>query len=329
MKKALVIGARGQDSWYLTRYLVGLDYEVWVTTHRDTSGVKYKEIPSHPVHMLYADLRDAESIDVAIHKSRPDEIYNLGAQVFVPQSWVRPWETFDVNVGGLARVLDSVARTVPRCRVYQASSSEMFGNQHGALDEFSSMNPVSPYGCSKLAAHRLVENYRDRGLFVVSGICFNHESPRRGPEMVTQKIASHVAQWKSGSRRELVLGNRQASRDWGFAGDFVVAMHKMLQLDEARDFVIGTGESYTVQDFVNAAVTHAGVVDMTVSESNELKRPNELWHLRANPWRANSYLGWKPTVSFEQLVGMMVDAAIARLKPIKENQHALALPAND
>lgn len=320
MKRALITGVLGQDGSYLAEHLLSLGYEVHGTIRMHDMFCKY--LDKLPIHYYYADMRDEMSLEKAIRKCHPDEIYNLAGQVFVPTSWDYPAETFDVNVGGLARILKIVEAVCPTAHVYQASTSEMYGNVLSdqfqvALDERSRMQPVSPYGVSKLAAHKLVDVYRQKGLFIVSGILFNHESPRRGREMVTRKITQHIAKWTTGDRTTLHLGNIKARRDWGFAGDFVKAMWAMLQQDKPDDYVIGTGKSFSVEDFIDHAVRAAKLSQghrfLVVPNSHEFIRPAELHCLIADCSKAHNQLGWYPEHTFPDLVEMMVKADIDEL----------------
>src|SRR5713226_957874 len=251
MKRALITGISGQDGSYLAEYLLELGYQVFGLVRREPRTVRWLQGICERVEFVYGDLRDNTSLEGAFRKAWPDEVYNLAGQVFVPTSWECPAETFDINVGGLARLLQIATRQKPDTRVYQASSSEMYGNVDGFCNEQTPFKPTSPYGTSKMAAHGLVQAYRERGVFVVGGILFNHESPRRGPEMVTRKITMAAAEWAKGDRSKLKLGNLQARRDWGFAGDYVKAMHAMLQQPVPKDYVIGTGESHSVAEFVS------------------------------------------------------------------------------
>ena len=316
MKKALITGITGQDGTYLAEYLLTLGYEVYGLIRRDPRSVTGLQSVVGRVELQYGDLRDAASLDVAFHKAWPDEVYNLGGQVFVPASWDRPAETFDANVGGLLRILQIVERRKPDTRVYQASSSEIFGNVDGPCSETTPFRPTSPYGTSKMAAHRLCAVYRDRGLYVVGGILFNHESPRRGPEMVTRKITRAAAAWARGDRTKLRLGNLDARRDWGFAGDYVKAMHAMLQLGTPQDFVIGTGQSHSVREFLTAVIDELRDIagsrlpwatpDEYVETDPALVRASEIRDLRADPSLAHEVLGWKAETDFRTLVSMMV-----------------------
>jgi GDPmannose 4,6-dehydratase len=335
MKKALITGVLGQDGSYLAEYLLSLGYEVWGTVRRDLA---YNRITSNWIDGViyeYGDLRDQMSLTTVMVKCVPDEVYNLGGQVFVPTSWRFPAETFDINTGGLVRIMRALEDTQCKARVYQASSSEMFGNvltykmKDGlvALNENNTMNPVSPYGVSKYAAHRLVDVYRQKGWHISSGILFNHESPRRGAEMVTRKITRQVAKWVSeapGKHSILKLGNIRSKRDWGFAGDYVKAMHLMLQENNPDDYVVGTGQAHSVEDFLDAAVksTHMDLFNWgMVTEINDkaFTRENELHTLVADYSKASNILDWEPETSFEELVAMMVKADISKISKAKEN----------
>ena len=268
---------------------------------------------SGSVCYIYGDMRDEMSLKNAIQKSWPDEIYNFAGQVFVPLSWDEPEATFDVNTGGLARILKIVEQMKRDTKVYQASSSEMFGNHEGACTDETEMRPKSPYGFSKFAAHRLAALYRDRGLFVVGGILFNHESPRRGLEFVTRKVTDAAARIKLGVGKELRLGNLDARRDWGFAGDYVDAMWRMLQQDEPGDYVVGTGQSCSVRDLCATAFSHVGLdYREFVKRDERFVRPAEVDLLVADPTKAKTQLGWTPAVDFRGLIRMMVDADLKR-----------------
>lgn len=319
MKKALITGVLGQDGSYLAEHLLKLGYEVHGTIRLNELYSQNADLLYGNVQFHFADLRDAVSLEKVIRKCHPDEIYNLAGQVFVPTSWQYPAETMDVNVNGLVRILTIVDKVCPSAKVYQASSSEMYGNIIGAkltsdplsLNENAKMLPVSPYGVSKLAAHKMVDIYRRRGLYVCSGILFNHESPRRGPEMVTRKISKHVASWMMNSKDRLELGNTRAQRDWGFAGDYVEAMHLMLQESYPDDFVIGTGEAHSVDDFLQEALICSGLpnsyLELVDANMPEFSRTNELHTLIADARKATSILKWHPKHSFQDLVRMMVE----------------------
>jgi len=321
MKSALITGISGQDGSYLAEYLLEQGYQVWGLVRREPASTRWLASIVPRMEFVYGDLRDAESLAVAFQKAWPDEVYNLAGQVFVPTSWEVPAETFDINVGGLARLLQIIDRTKRDTRIYQASSSEMMGNSDGLCNEQTPLRPTSPYGASKLAAHRLAEIYRQRGLYAVGGILFNHESPRRGPEMVTRKITRHAARWMLGDRAKLQLGNLQARRDWGFAGDYIRAMHAMLQQPEPKDYVIGTGVSHSVGDFLNetmAAMAEVGpsnhvpaAIEDWVEINPQFLRTGEIHDLRANASRAQRELSWQPVVDFHQLVKMMVESDLA------------------
>ena len=315
MKTALITGISGQDGSYLAEYLLARNYRVFGLVRREPQTVRWLQPILDSVEFVYGDMRDVVSLEAAIQKSEPHELYNLAAHGFVPASWSRPAESFDVIVGGLARILAAVERFRPGCRVYQASSSEMFGNKDCVIDENTPMRPESPYGVAKLSAHQLADVYRRKGLFVVGGILFNHESPRRAPEIVTTKIVRAVARWARGDKAALELGDLTPRRDWGFAGDYVRAIHLMVQNDKPIDYVIATGKSHSVREFLMTALRAAGLdaenyMDLVVSKG-ELKRPNEIGNLCGCAARAQAQLGWHPTVSFEELVEMMVRAELA------------------
>ncbi len=322
MKKALITGISGQDGSYLAEYLLGLGYQVYGLVRRESGTMRWLNAIEGQIELLSGDMRDTTSLEVAFAKASPDEVYNLAGQVFVPTSWQIPAETFDINVGGLARLLSIIERQKPDTRIYQASSSEMFGNLNGLRNEQTVLAATSPYGVSKTAAHRLCEVYRARGIFAVGGILFNHESPRRGPEMVTRKITLAAGDWAQGKKNKLKLGNMQARRDWGFAGDYVRAMHAMLQQDKPLDLVIATGESHSVYEFV-VEVLHsldlvpagrnvADVVNEYVEVDPKLFRTGEIHDLRGDSSLARQVLQWRPDVDFKGLVRMMVDADTAR-----------------
>ncbi len=318
MKKALITGISGQDGSYLAEYLLQQGYSVYGVVRRESGTMRWLREVESKIEILYADMRDTVSLEVAFAKATPDEVYNLAGQVFVPTSWQLPAETFDINVGGLSRILNIVERLKPDTRVYQASSSEMYGNLNGLRNEETPLRPTSPYGVSKTAAHNLCEVYRARGIFAVGGILFNHESPRRGPEMVTRKITLAAADWAKGKKNKVKLGNMQARRDWGFAGDYVRAMHAMLQQEKPVDYVIATGQSHSVYEFVvevlrclnlvpNGA-NPADVVNEYVEVDPKLFRTGEIHDLRGDAALARKDLGWTPAVDFHGLVSMMVEA---------------------
>jgi len=329
-KKALITGALGQDGTYLTEYLLSLGYRVYGLIRRapfsnKVSSLLLRDLVKAPhLTYLYGDVRDELSLRTAIQKSWPDEIYNFAGQVFVPVSWQEPAITFDINTGGLARILKIVSEIKKDTKVYQASTSEMFGNHEGACSDETEFRPTSPYGIAKLAAHNLVQLYRSNGLFVVGGILFNHESPRRGHEMVTMKIASQVARWSQGDESTLMLGNLDSRRDWGFAGEYVTAMHTMMQQEEADDFVVGTGRSHSVKDFLTEACEVAGLrggfwMDK-VKWDERLSRVKEIYDMRADNRKIWERCNWVPQVVFRDLVRMMVEAEMEKLRQEVTNE---------
>jgi GDPmannose 4,6-dehydratase len=324
MRTALITGSNGQDGSYLTEHLLESGYRVFCGTRR-FGWQTWNEKKRNPnIEYVFCDVRDEVALASAIKKAWPDEIYNFAGQVYVPISWEQPAGTFDINTSGLARILKALEQTKKDTKVYQASSSEMFGNHEGACTDETPMSPTSPYGVSKLAAHRLVGLYRDRGLFVVGGILFNHESPRRGHEMVTRKIVRRCAEWALGSKENLFLGNMLSRRDWGFAGEYVKAMHLMLQNDKARDYVIGTGESHTVAEFLDVARVEMGI-DKSFAEEHttcdpRLSRTQEIYDMRADNSKAQKYLGWGPHTNFRELVRLMVWAEFNNLKDMVKEE---------
>jgi GDPmannose 4,6-dehydratase len=316
MKTALVTGITGQDGSYLAEHLVEQGYKVFGLVRRtswrnpDVDRVAYL---SDRVDLLNGDLLDQNSLINAIAESRPDEIYNLAAQSFVPASFSQPVLTGEFTALGVTRILEAIRVVNPKIRFYQASSSEMFGKiEEAPQNEGTKFHPRSPYGVAKLYGHWITVNFRESyGLFAVSGILFNHESPRRGPEFVTRKVTLAVARIAAGKQKELRLGNLDAQRDWGFTGDYVKAMHKMLQQPEPVDYVIGTGETHTVREFVELAFEYLHLDwRKYVITDPKLVRPAEVDLLVADPRRARQELGWEPSVSFRELVKMMVDADV-------------------
>jgi len=318
MKKALITGITGQDGSYLAEFLLEQGYAVHGMVRRASTETfeRITHIISR-IQLHQADLLDELSLIELMKAVRPDEIYNLAAMSFVPTSWNQPVLTGEFTGLGVTRMLEAMRQACPEARFYQASSSEMFGKvREVPQNELTPFYPRSPYGASKVYGHYITVNYRESyGLFAVSGILFNHESPRRGKEFVTRKIADGVARIKLGLADALTLGNLDAHRDWGFAGDYVKAMWMMLQQDRPEDFVVGTGVAHSVRDFVELAFTHAGLDwRQYVRTDPALVRPAEVDHLLADPRKARAKLGWRPTVSFEGLVTMMVDADLARLQ---------------
>jgi GDPmannose 4,6-dehydratase len=316
-KRALITGISGQDGSYLAELLLAEGYEVTGLTRR-TSSTNYWRIEHllDRITLVPGDLLDQLSLIRVLERVRPNELYNLAAMSFVPASWDQPMLTGEFNSQGVTRVLEAVRAVDPGIRIYQASSSEMFGKVREVPQrETTPFHPRSTYGVSKVFAHYITVNYRESyDLFAVSGILFNHESPRRGLEFVTRKVADGVARIRLGLAGELRLGNLQAKRDWGFAGDYVRAMWQMLQQDEPDDYVIATGRSHSVQDLVEIAFGHAGLDwQRHVKQDPSLMRPAEVDHLIGDPSKACEKFGWRPTVNFEGLVTMMVDAEMERL----------------
>jgi len=315
--KALVTGVTGQDGSYLAELLLAKGYEV-VGVVRRTSHHSYERIEHllGRIEVVAADLLDQHSLTVVIGDAKPDEVYNLAAQSYVPTSWSQPVLTGEFTALGVTRILEAIRLAHPRARFYQASSSEMFGKvTETPQRESTAFYPRSPYGVAKVYGHWITVNYRESyGLYAVSGILFNHESPRRGVEFVTRKVTDGVARIKLGRATELRLGNLDARRDWGFAGDYVDAMWRMLQQPEPHDYVIGTGVTHSVRELVEVAFRHAGLDWRDwVKVDPAFIRPAEVDVLQADPGKAKRELGWTPTVSFEALVGMMVDADLERL----------------
>lgn len=323
-KKALITGITGQDGSYLAELLLDKGYEVFGLVQR-TATNQFQNIEHilDKVTLITGDLSDSGSLMRAVSQSDPDEVYNLAAQSFVKASWDIPELTGDVTGVGVTRLLEAVRALKPNARFYQASSSEMFGKvQEVPQKETTPLYPRSPYGVAKVYGHWAVVNVREsHDMFACSGILFNHESPRRGLEFVTRKISDAVARIKLGKATELRLGNTDAKRDWGFAGDYVEAMWLMLQQDKPDDYVIGTGENHTVQEFLEIAFSH---VDLNwkdyVVQDEAFMRPAEVDELLGDPSKAVKALGWKPKVSFEELVHMMVDSDIERLQQGSDNE---------
>ena len=316
-KRALITGITGQDGSYLAELLLDKGYEVFGVGRRLSAPNEWRiEHLRDRITMLQADLLDQLSLIKAVEQSDPHEFYNLAAMSFVPASWDQPMLTGEFNAQGVTRALEAVRHVDPAIRFYQASSSEMFGKvREVPQSELTPFYPRSPYGVSKVFAHYITVNYRESyNLFAVSGILFNHESPRRGLEFVTRKVTDGVARIKLGLTDSLSLGNLSAHRDWGFAGDYVRAMWMMLQQDRAEDYVIATGESHSVQELVELAFGHAELDwKKYVRTDPKLLRPAEVEHLIGDSTRARAALGWKPEVDFAGLVRMMVDADLSRL----------------
>ncbi len=307
----------GQDGSYLAELLLREGYEVAGMVRR-TSNVNYERVEhvADKIHFVPGDLLDEGSIVAALREVRPQEVYNLAAQSFVTTSWNQPMFTGEATALGVTRVLEAVRQVDPEIRYYQASSSEMFGKvREVPQDEMTPFYPRSPYGVAKVYGHWITINYRESyDLFACSGILFNHESPRRGLEFVTRKVTSSVARIKAGLDSELRLGNLDAKRDWGFAGDYVRAMWLMLQQDVPDDFVVATGETHSVRELCEIAFARAGLDwQEHVVVDERFFRPAEVDLLVGSPARAAEKLGWTPTVGFAELVEMMVDADIERL----------------
>lgn len=317
-KKALITGVTGQDGSYLTELLLSKGYEVYGMVRR-TSTVRYERIRhiQDQIHLVQGDLLDQTSLTKAVGTIQPDEVYNLAAQSFVPTSWNQPVFTGDVTALGATRMLEALHTTAPNARFYQASSSEMFGKvQEVPQRESTPFWPRSPYGVAKVYGHWITVNYRESyNLYCCSGILFNHESPRRGMEFVTRKVAYHVAKIKLGLANELRVGNLDAQRDWGFAGDYVEAMWLMLQQDQPDDYVIATGQTHSVERLLEVAFACVDLdwKNYTVQDP-EFMRPAEVDLLVGDPTKAHAKLGWEPTVTFEGLIQMMVEADLQRLK---------------
>jgi GDPmannose 4,6-dehydratase len=321
-KRALITGITGQDGSYLAELLLEKGYEVFGMVRRSSSPNLWRiEHLIDRITLKPADLLDQLSIIRLIDEVRPHELYNLAAMSFVPASWDQPVLTGEYNSQGVTRVLDAIRQVDPKIRFYQASSSEMFGKVlEVPQTERTPFYPRSPYGVSKVFAHYITVNYRESyNLFAVSGMLFNHESPRRGLEFVTRKVTDLVARIKLGLADSLPIGNLDAHRDWGFAGDYVRAMWLMLQQDRAVDYVIATGISHSVQDLVEIAFGRVGLDwQKYVNRDPALLRPAEVEHLMGDASKARTELGWEPTVHFTQLVEMMVDADLKRLASARD-----------
>ena len=316
MKKAVITGITGQDGSYLAELLLSKGYQVTGMVRR-ASTETFDRIAHFKdrIALRQADLLDQCSLVKLLDEIQPDEIYNLAAMSFVPTSWSQPVLTGEFTALGVTKVLEAMRMVCPKARFYQASSSEMFGKViETPQTESTPFYPRSPYGVAKAYGHFITVNYRESyNLFASSGILFNHESPRRGKEFVTRKITDAVARIKLGALKELRMGNLDAKRDWGFAGDYVRAMWLMLQQDIADDFVVATGETHSVREFLQIAFSRVGLhyEDYVVIDP-EFIRPAEVELLLGNPAKAKTQLGWKPAVSFQQLVTMMVDADMDR-----------------
>ncbi len=317
-RSALITGITGQDGSYLAEFLLEKGYTVHGMVRRSsTVSVERIEHIANRLHLHQGDLLDQHSLVKMLEDIRPNEVYNLAAQSFVPTSWEQPIFTAEVTGLGVTRILDAIRQVDKSIRFYQASSSEMFGKvRETPQRETTVFHPRSPYGVAKVYGHYITVNYRESyGLFACSGILFNHESPRRGPEFVTRKISQSVAQIRMGLAHELRLGNLEAKRDWGFAGDYVKAMWLMLQQPKPDDYVVGTGETHSVAEFVKIAFDHVGLDwQKYVVSDPAFYRPAEVEILLADAHKARTTLGWRPETKFEDLVVNMVDADLARLQ---------------
>jgi len=325
MKTALITGITGQDGSYLAELLLSKGYKV-VGVKRRTSLIttdRIDHIYDHPnFKMVYGNMHDATSLYRVIEEHKPDEVYNIAAQSHVRVSFEVPEETADSVALGTLRLLEACRLLAPDARYYQASSSEMYGdNPIVPQNENTRMTPASPYACAKLFGHNLIRNYRiGYGMHASSGILFNHESPRRGETFVTRKITLAAARIKLGLQDKVYLGNLDAKRDWGFAGDYVKAMWLMLQQDEPGDYVVATGETHTVKEFLDAVFGHAGLdVDQHVGFDERFMRPHEVPVLLGDPSHAKRMLGWEPTVKFNELAKMMYDADLIEAQKEKRS----------
>ena len=323
MSTALITGITGQDGSYLAELLLSKGYRV-IGMARRASTVTYERIQHllDDITIVQGDVTDQGSLLSMLEEYKPDEIYNLAAQSFVPTSWNQPVLTGDVTALGVTRLLEAIRFINPKIKFYQASSSEMFGKVlEVPQKETTPFYPRSPYGVAKVYGHWITVNYRESfNLFSVSGILFNHESPRRGLEFVTRKISDGVARIKLGLSRELRVGNLESRRDWGFAGDYVKAMWLMLQQEKPDNYVVGTGETHSVREFCELAFNHVGLdYNQHVIQDPLYYRPAEVDELVSDPRKAGSILGWEPTMNFRQLVQSMVDADVERLKSLARN----------
>ena len=322
-KRALITGITGQDGAYLSKLLLEKGYEVYGFVSRRVNqsfeNLDYLGLTGQ-VKFVFGDITDVSSINHALHTARPHEVYNLAAMSFVGLSWQEPIHTAQVDGIGPLHLLEAVKHICPDAKMYQASTSEMFGNSMEddyTQNEETALRPRSPYGFAKVFAHNAVVNYRESyTMFACSGILFNHESPIRGKEFVTRKITDGVARIDAGLQDHIELGNLDARRDWGFAGDYVEAMWKMLQQDEPDDFVISTGKTWSIENLLEVAFKTAGIINWQpyVKQNPAFMRPAELYHLKGNPTKAKEVLGWEPTTDFETLIDMMVKADIERYK---------------
>jgi GDPmannose 4,6-dehydratase len=320
MKTALITGITGQDGSYLAEILLDKGYSVFGMVRRSSSQ-RFDRLQHiiDRLQLIEGDLTDQSSLDDAVKTIAPDEVYNLASQSFVPTSWNQPVLTSDVTGTGVTRILEAIRKHKSDAKFYQASTSELFGKvQETPQTERTPFYPRSPYGVAKLYAHWITINYRESyNLFACSGICFNHESPRRGLEFITRKVTDGVARIKLGIADSLRLGNLDAKRDWGFAGDFVQAMWLMLQQDQAEDYVIATGEQHSVRELVDLAFACVGLsAERYVVVDPKFLRPAEVETLVGDASKAKSKLGWQSLVSFQEMIQLMVEADLKRLAPL-------------
>jgi GDPmannose 4,6-dehydratase len=325
MKRALITGITGQDGSYLAEFLLGKGYGVYGMVRR-ASFQRFDRIQHilDRVEIIEGDLTDQSSLDDAMKTIAPDEVYNLASQSFVPTSWNQPVLTADVTGTGVTRMIEAIRKHKPDSKFYQASTSEMFGKvRETPQSEMTPFYPRSPYGVAKIYAHWITINYRESyDIFACSGICFNHESPRRGLEFISRKVTDGVARIKLGLADTLKLGNLEARRDWGFAKDFVEAMWLMLQQDQPEDYVIATGVSHSVQDLVETAFSYVGLpMEPYVVVDPKLFRPAEVDILVGDASKAKAKLGWTPTCSFQEMIHMMVKADLKRLANLAASPH--------
>ena len=349
-KVALITGVTGQDGSYLSELLLSKDYVVYGLIRRTSQPTLGRSLINHlnsneDFYLIHGDLTDQASIDNAIKEIQPDELYNLGAQSFVPESWRSPLMTADVTGMGALRCLEALKRNKPDCRYYQAGSSEQFGEVRDIPQtELTPFHPRSPYGCAKVFAFEITRNYRESyGLYACTGILFNHESPRRGLEFVTRKVTMTAARIAAGFDEYLSIGNVDAKRDWGYAGDYVEMQWRMLQQDEPDDYVIATGETHSVKEFIDLAFSHVGMklswegegVDRIAKDQDgvvrvrtdpKFFRPAEVDLLIGKYDKAEAALGWKPTITFTGLVQMMVDSDVALVAEAAERGYAPPIP---
>ena len=316
MKTALITGINGQDGSYLAEFLLEKGYTVYGTIRRNSSPAYNTTRVDHifnRINLVYADLTDMSSLVSVLQKAKPDEIYNLAAQSHVRVSFDAPIYTAEATGLGTLNLLEAIRLTCPKARVYQASSSEMFGNtidEDGFQRETTQLNPVSPYGCAKVFSYNICNNYKNSyGMHISNGILFNHESPRRGINFVTNKVVNGAVDIKQGRKTNLTLGNLAASRDWGHAKDYVKAMWLMLQQDEPDNYVCSTGVSHTVQDLVNYTFGVLGVDTNRVNTAQKFERPEELEHLKGDSTKLRTKLGWEPTYTFETMLDEMIFVA--------------------